>query len=480
MNEIGKARWWTAGESSLMARLSRMFAKTPVGPAGPFRTSSEVLDRYVAGMPSKQNAIDSVPGWIGAMPPQSGLNAGAASLYADTRIAWLLDQCYSVAGKSVLELGPLEGFHTYMLHQAEARSIDAVEANTLAFVRCLITKEVLNLPRANFLLGDFMKWLEHSDKRYDLVVASGVLYHSHDPVHLLELIARKADTIFLWTHYFDDDAMPPGDLRRVPFSESIETRTSNGVTVRLHERSYYKAWRDPSFCGGIQDRHFWIDRADILGLLSAFGFDRVMIADEQPNHINGPSFSVFAERTSRPAIATAAASEIGTVAGSPTLETADHTAAELVAAAVAPPPLEHIPEPAQADRIRVDPLAGDEARADSEPSSVARAPDPASPAEMPADRGSESELSAIEPQTGFSPANSQSAPADRASVDEPLRSSPDGAGSDHATAPANVAGLHASASDGRTTAQSETADEDPEEGRVQAAEASHDTPTPEA
>ena len=61
--------------------------------------------------------------------------------------------------------------------------------------------------------------------------------------------------------------------------------------MRLHERSYYKAWRDPAFCGGLQDRHFWIDREDILKLLSrAFGFDRVTIADEEPGHQNGPCF----------------------------------------------------------------------------------------------------------------------------------------------------------------------------------------------
>jgi hypothetical protein len=255
-----------------------------------------VLDHYVAGMPSLQNAIDALPGWVGAMPPETGLAAGEAALYSDTRIEWLLTNCYAAAGKRVLELGPLEAFHTYMLHQAGAASIDAVEANTLAFVRCLVTKEVLRLDRARFYLGDFMYWLERAPVPYDLIVASGVLYHSHDPVRLLELICARANSVYLWTHYFDDVAMPLGDLRRVPFSEQVDTVVCHGITVRLHERSYYKAWRDPSFCGGIQDRHFWLDRDDIMKLLAAFGFDRIVIADDQPEHMNGPSFSIFAER----------------------------------------------------------------------------------------------------------------------------------------------------------------------------------------
>ena len=261
-----------------------------------FRTSSDVLNHYVASLPSHQNAIDAVPGWTGAMPPETGLRAGVSHLYADSRIDWLLRGFFPVDGKTVLELGPLEGFHTYMFDRAGAASVEAIEANTLAFVRCLITKEVLGLASARFFLGDFTEWLERTDTRYDLIVASGVLYHSHDPVRLLELIGARADAVYLWTHYFDDTAMPRSDRRRVPFSEHVETRLSHGVVAHLHERSYYRAWRDPAFCGGFQDRHFWIDRADILRLLAAMGFCRIVIAHEEPDHINGPSFSIFAER----------------------------------------------------------------------------------------------------------------------------------------------------------------------------------------
>jgi hypothetical protein len=290
---------------SWFERLARFFRRERVGLAGPFRTSTEVLDHYVAELPSGQTAVDAVPGWIGAMPPEAGARAGDLAFYLDPRITGLLSR-YACVGRNVLELGPLEGFHTYMLHQAGASSIDAIEANALAFVRCLITKETLRLERARFHLGDFMKWLEFRATRYDLIVASGVLYHSHDPVKLLELIGERADAIFLWTHYFDDAAMPRGDLRRVPFSEQVEVRECRGVKVRLHERSYYKAWRDPAFCGGLQDRHFWVDREDMLKLLGALGFDRLTVTDEELDHKNGPAFSVLAERSPP-----SAAAEIG-------------------------------------------------------------------------------------------------------------------------------------------------------------------------
>ncbi len=265
----------------------------------PFRTGADVLNRYVGDAPSLQNAIDAIPGWTGAMPGETGLRAGTAALHADNRIDWLLRNCFDIAGKTALELGPLEGFHTYMLERAGVASVDAIEANALAFMRCLITKEALKLSRASFYLGDFMKWLERMPKRYDLVVASGVLYHSDDPVRLLELIGRTADAVFLWTHVFDETAMPPGDKRRFPFSEAVEVRQSHGVPVRLYERSYFSSWRNPSFCGGLQDRHFWVDRADLLKLLAAMGYNRLLIADDQPDHIYGPSFSVFGQRVAQ-------------------------------------------------------------------------------------------------------------------------------------------------------------------------------------
>lgn len=284
-----------------MNRLRRALRLPPVGPAGRFETNADLLDNYVKSLPSRQTALDAMPGWHASLPPEFGLEAGTAALYADSRIAWLVQHCFDVNGKTVLELGPLEGSHTYMLHKAGAGSIDAIEANTIAFMRCLIVKEVLGLKRADFHLGDFTKWLDATNKAYDLIVASGVLYHSHDPVRLLELIGRRTDAVFLWTHCFDEAAMPAGDLRRTPFSGRAERRESHGVSLRLYERSYFKAWRDAKFCGGFQDRHFWMERDGILALLRAMGFDHLETADEQPDHVNGPSFSVFARRT-RPTV----------------------------------------------------------------------------------------------------------------------------------------------------------------------------------
>src|SRR5262245_48420088 len=103
-------------------------------------SESRTFERYVSAAPCLQNAVDAVAGWSSAFPPKYELKAGALSTYSDPRIQWAIECFGSLEGRHVLELGPLEGGHTSMLEAAGAR-IDAIEANQVAFMRCLITKE---------------------------------------------------------------------------------------------------------------------------------------------------------------------------------------------------------------------------------------------------------------------------------------------------------------------------------------------------
>lgn len=263
----------------------------------PSKNPLEIFDQYEQGMPAHQHAIDALPGWNCAFPPEFNLNAGTLPLYADDRIDWAVRTFGSIEGKTVLEVGPLEGMHTYMLHSHRPGKIDAIEANRLCFLRCLVTKQVLNIGNASFMLGDIHPWLTEREEVYDLAIASGVLYHMADPGDFLRLLAKRSNAVFIWTHFFLDEAMPEGDVRRLPFSGKVETRMVGGIPVRHYERSYHHANANASFCGGMKDRHFWMHRDDILMLLRAFGFDDVIIRDEDLSHPGGPSFSLLARKT---------------------------------------------------------------------------------------------------------------------------------------------------------------------------------------
>jgi hypothetical protein len=258
-------------------------------------TMSSGFDRYVSSTPSLQNAVDSIPGWNTAFPPQYGLKAGTLAAYNDPRILWAIQHFGSLQDHHVLELGPLEGGHTSMLEAAGAQ-VDAIEANQLAFMRCLITKEILGLTRSKFWLGDFIKALETWERRYDFIVASGVLYHLKDPLHLIELVAKRSDAVYLWTHVVTEESMPRWDPRRLVIAPAVEHYPFHGIDVRAYRRTYAHAEDNAAFCGGMYDEHRWLHRDDLLAALKLVGFNEVIVAHDEPDHRYGPALSIFARK----------------------------------------------------------------------------------------------------------------------------------------------------------------------------------------
>jgi hypothetical protein len=256
---------------------------------------SSAFDVYVSSTPSLQNAVDAVAGWNTSFPTQFELKAGALATYNDPRILWGMQNFGSLEGRHVLELGPLEGGHTSMLEAAGAR-VDAIEANQRAFMRCLITKEILGLTRSKFWLGDFVKALENWEQSYDLIVACGVLYHLKNPLQLIDLVAKRTNAIYLWTHVVTEESMPHGDPRRLVIAPDMENHQFHGINVRAYRRTYARAEANVAFCGGIIDEHRWLHRDDLLAALKVVGFKDIQTAHDEPDHIYGPAISIFARK----------------------------------------------------------------------------------------------------------------------------------------------------------------------------------------
>jgi hypothetical protein len=247
-----------------------------------------ILDQYELSAPSRQNAVDIFAGeWSSELPDQE-LHAGSISLFDDYRIKWFAEHLGGFENKTVLELGPLEAGHTYMLERLGAASILSIEASQRAFLKCLITKELFDLRRARFLCGDFVEYLRTHDKQFSVCLASGVLYHAASPVEVIALLAKTTDQVCVWTHYYDPEST------QLPSSEEAEY---GGFVHTLHYHPYNKGELQWSgFCGGCRPYSNWLSRGDILNGFRHFGLTEITIGIEEPDHQNGPAFTLVASR----------------------------------------------------------------------------------------------------------------------------------------------------------------------------------------
>jgi hypothetical protein len=258
-----------------------------------------ILDEYVMDFPSDQNVLDIFKGeWSSELPGAwKALRAGTIPLFEDPRVVWAAEQLGGFKGQRVVELGPLEAGHTYMLESLGAESILAIESNKRAYLKCLIVKEILNLKRSRFLLGDFVSFLRENNTPFDVCLASGVLYHMLNPAELIDLVSRASRKVILWTHYYDKTIIGNHASLRHKFSGPAE-QNHNGFGHVLYKYFYKEALGWGGFCGGSSSYSYWMSRDDILACLRFFGFQDLRTGLEQPDHPNGPSFMVVGLRSS--------------------------------------------------------------------------------------------------------------------------------------------------------------------------------------
>lgn len=266
--------------------------------AAAYRATSQLNRLFVGDRPSPQLAVDLFAGeWSSIMPTAIGVETGGRTpLFDDPRVAWAIAALGGMEGKRVLELGPLEGGHSYMLERHGAAEVVAVEANSHAYLRCLVAKEITRLTRTRFLLGDFVEFLRTTAERFDAVLAVGVLYHMQDPVDLIDLIGRVSTGVAIWTHYFDPQLTERSRPVHKHFSGSTEVREYKGEAFTLHRYDYAEALDWSGFCGGTRPWASWVSLDDLMRVIALAGFSKTEIESVQEDHPNGPAVTFVARR----------------------------------------------------------------------------------------------------------------------------------------------------------------------------------------
>jgi SAM-dependent methyltransferase len=248
---------------------------------------------FVQESPTPANMVQLFEGGWASDLPIAGVSSGGSTLFNDDRIQWFLSRIGGVEGKQVLELGPLEGGHTYMLEKAGAKRIVAVEANGQAWLKCLAVKETFELSHSTFLLGDCLRYLETSPETFDVAIVCGILYHLRDPQKLFPMLYKVCKgPIFLWTMAWSQDIEKNHPRLHRKFVSARTVKLSSGEIITLHCHKYFRMFAS-HFWGGNNSYAEWMSREDIIASAESAGYQVQEVAFDEPNHQNGPALALL-------------------------------------------------------------------------------------------------------------------------------------------------------------------------------------------
>ena len=168
-------------------------------------------------------------------------------------------------GLEVLELGPFEGAHSINLATFSPARVISIEANPYNFIKCLIVKQYYGLANTSFLLCNFVEYLQQCDRRFDFILAAGVLYHLREPFKALELVMQRTDAIGICTTvYAEDDS---------PFNMTGATREieKNGHQFKLYERMNTLTTKGKKH--GIDETAWMMTEPELLKYLDVSGWE---------------------------------------------------------------------------------------------------------------------------------------------------------------------------------------------------------------
>ena len=160
--------------------------------------------------------------------------------------------------RSILELGPLEGGHTFDLAQRPGViSVLAAEARAENIARAKFVQELLDVRNVEFVQVNLENAQLTVFGKFDAVFCSGVLYHLPEPWKLVAEIRRVTSKLFVWTHYVPeaDADVVVGELRG---QEHLEGGPNEPLS-------------------GMSPKSLWLTLPSISKLLKAAGFESVRI-----------------------------------------------------------------------------------------------------------------------------------------------------------------------------------------------------------
>lgn len=198
---------------------------------------------------------------------------GGISAVGDARIEQFFR--FAPEAATILELGSLEGAHTFLLAERPAvRRVLALEGREANLRKARFVQELLQIQKVEFARAN----LEHTRLaefgEFDAVFCSGLLYHLPEPWKLIEQLPALAPTLFIWTQY-------------APEEEAMEV--ARGLRGKIHVEG---GPEEP--LSGMSATSIWLTLASLRELLRATGYESIDILHDDPGHANGPAVTLGA------------------------------------------------------------------------------------------------------------------------------------------------------------------------------------------
>jgi hypothetical protein len=198
---------------------------------------------------------------------------GGISAAGDARV----EQFFRFAPKAatILELGSLEGAHTFILAEhPSVRRVLALEGREANLRKARFVQELLRIRNAEFAQAN----LEQTDLaafgKFDAVFCSGLLYHLPEPWKLIEQLPALAPVLFIWTQYAAEE-------------EAIDV--GHGLRGKIHGEG---GPDEP--LSGMSPTSIWLTLASLRESLSASGYTKIEIIHDDTAHANGPAVTIGA------------------------------------------------------------------------------------------------------------------------------------------------------------------------------------------
>ena len=186
-----------------------------------------------------------------------------------------LNKVFPLAGKRIIEFGPMEGAQTAGLVQLGARSVTAIEARGGSFIKTMVARYCLNWNNVELIMDDFHNADRQKYGEFDLAFAHGVYYHSFVPFFFLENLMSLSDNIFIGGYCISDSVVPKPPTKWFQFT--FETLEYQGRTYKVK-----KIKTGNSYNAAVNEYAYHFDRKDLLSFFADRGYELTVLYDADP------------------------------------------------------------------------------------------------------------------------------------------------------------------------------------------------------